>query len=324
LKAQRVIILVLAALAIGLLAWRLAYGGTRETPALSGYVEGETLYLASPVAGTISDLWVRRGQRVEAGERLFAMEPRQREAQSNRAAAEVQAALAQAADARKGQRPVELGILEADVDSAQAQARETAMTLERTRWLVGRGVYARARLDDALAAQQSAAARVAAARKRLEAATLGAREDQIRAADARVAQAQATQMETGARIGNMAPRAPAAGRIEEVFYQRSEWAAANQPVVALIPDGRVFVRFFVPEPKVGAYRPGARVRFSCDGCGPTREAVISYVSPRPEFTPPIIYSREARDRLVFMVEARPVAGGAALIPGVPVDVEPLK
>ncbi|HEX8257956.1 MAG TPA: HlyD family efflux transporter periplasmic adaptor subunit, partial [Allosphingosinicella sp.] len=104
-------------------------------------------------------------------------------------------------------------------------------------------------------------------------------------------------------------------------FQRGEWAGANQPVVALIPDDRVFIRFFVPEGSVAAYRTGRRIAFRCDGCGAPRAATIAYVSPRPEFTPPIIYSREARDRLVFMVEARPEPG-AALTPGLPVDVEP--
>ena len=61
----------------------------------------------------------------------------------------------------------------------------------------------------------------------------------------------------------------------------------------------------MPERAVAAYRPGRPVRFRCDGCADGLAATITYVSPRPEFTPPIIYSREARDRLVFMVEARP-------------------
>ena len=107
----------------------------------------------------------------------------------------------------------------------------------------------------------------------------------------------------------MSPVAPGRSRVEEVFFQRGEWAPANQPIVALIPDNRVFVRFFVPERQVAAYRPGARVRFTCDGCRGPIEATIAYVSPRPEFTPPIIYSRDSRDRLVFMVEARPANGG---------------
>jgi HlyD family secretion protein len=73
---------------------------------------------------------------------------------------------------------------------------------------------------------------------------------------------------------------------------------------------------------VARYRPGRNVRFSCDGCASGLSARISYVSPRPEFTPPVIFSRDSRDRLVFMVEALPQRP-AKLMPGLPVDVEPL-
>jgi HlyD family secretion protein len=321
-KPQRVVILVLAGLALLFLVWRIASPAFRPAPTLSGYIEGETLYLASPVAGTVAQLGVRRGQRVAAGARLFVMEPDQRAAQTGQASAELAAALAQAEDVRKGQRPIELSVLEAEADAAAAAERETRALLRRTEALVRRGIYARVRLDDTRAAHDSATARLEAARRRVDAATLGAREDQIRAADARVAEARARAVETGARVSDMAPVAPASARVEEVFYQRGEWAAANQPIVALIPDNRVYVRFFVPEEQVAAYRTGARVRFRCDGCPDGLAATISYVSPRPEFTPPIIYSREARDRLVFMVEARP-ANGANLVPGLPVDVFPM-
>jgi HlyD family secretion protein len=321
-KPQKMVVLVLAGLALLFLGWRLLAPQFRPAPALSGYIEGETLYLAAPVAGTVAELGVRRGQRVAPGAKLFVIEPAQRAAQSERAEAELDAALAQAEDARKGQRPVELGILEADVDAAQAQEREARVALGRTRQLVARGIYAQARLDDARATHEAAAARVTAAQRRLSAATLGAREDQVRAADARVSQARAVQLETGARVGDMAPVAPAAARVEDVFYQRGEWANANQAIVALIPDDRVYVRFFVPETEVAAYQVGRRVRFGCDGCAEGLSATISYVSPRPEFTPPVIYSRQARDRLVFMVEARP-EHPASLVPGLPVDVRPL-
>jgi HlyD family secretion protein len=82
------------------------------------------------------------------------------------------------------------------------------------------------------------------------------------------------------------------------------------------------VRFYVPERQVARYRPGRRVHFSCDACASGMTATIRYVSPRPEFTPPVIFSRDSRDRLVFMVEAYP-ARPQELQPGLPVDVEPL-
>ena len=78
----------------------------------------------------------------------------------------------------------------------------------------------------------------------------------------------------------------------------------------------------MPETSVARYRPGLSVRFSCDGCGPARRAVINYVSPRPEYTPPVIYSRGSRESLVYLVEAKS-DDAARLTPGLPVDVTPL-
>jgi HlyD family secretion protein len=321
-KPQRLVIAVLAGLALLFLAWRLLAPPAERPPTFSGYVEGESLYLSAASAGRVRELAVQRGQRVPAGLRLFLIEPDQQVAQGRQAAAELQAAEAQAADARRGQRPPEIAILEANRDAAEASEREARIALNRADALVRRGIYARVRLDEARAAWQTAASRVEAARRQIEVATLGQREAQVRAADARVAEAAARVSETGARLDTLSPIAPSAGRVEEVFYQRGEYAAANQPIVALIPDDRIYVRFFVPEAAVAAYRRGTRIRFRCDGCPDGLTATISYVSPRPEFTPPIIYSREARDRLVFMVEARP-EHGAALAPGLPVDVYPI-
>src|SRR5690606_41913055 len=68
------------------------------------------------------------------------------------------------------------------------------------------------------------------------------------------------------RSGQLAPAAPAAARVEEIFFQRGEWAAANQPVLALLPDSEVKLVFFVPEAETARYRPGRTVRFTCDGC----------------------------------------------------------
>jgi HlyD family secretion protein len=319
---QRLVVLVLAGLAILFLGWRLLAPPAGRPPVYSGYIEGETLYVSAAAAGRVQGLTVRRGQRVPAGFRLFVIEPDQQVAQTRQAGAELETARAQAQDARLGQRPPEIAILEADRDSAEAAAREARIALWRADALVRRGIYARVRLDEARATYQDAASRVDAARHRIEVATLGQRQEQIRAADARVAEAAARVTETSARLNTLSPIAPSAGRIEEVFYQRGEYAAANQPVVALIPDDRITIRFFVPEDAVAAYVPGTRVRFRCDGCADGLAATIAYVSPRPEFTPPIIYSLEARDRLVFLVEARP-DNGARLTPGLPVDVYPI-
>ena len=318
-KKPLIAVAVLVLAGGGFAAWRLLSGGGEEA-GLSGYIEGETLYLASPVAGNLSSVTVRRGQRVEAGSPLFVIEPDQLAAQQARSAAELAAAKAQAEDVRKGQRPVELAVLQADLAAAQAVSRAAQAELGRTRTLVEKGIFAQARLDDVRGQADAAAAQVRAAQRRLDVARQAARPDQIEAADARVRQAQAGLAETNARLFDLAPRAPGPARVEEVFLQPGEWAAPNQPVLALIPDDRVFVRFFVPETEVAKYPIGRPIGFSCDGCAKGLKATVSYVSPRPEFTPPVIYSRGSRERLVFMVEAEPERP-RDLAPGLPVDVE---
>ena len=146
--------------------------------------------------------------------------------------------------------------------------------------------------------------------------------EDLERARAQTAQAQGGAREVAIRVNQLSPPAPSPGLVEDVFYQAGEWVNANQPVVALIPDNKIKVRFYVPEREVARYRPGTSIHFSCDACQRGQTAIIRYVSPRPEFTPPVIFSRDSRDRLVFMVEAYP-AQPTRLMPGLPVDVEPL-
>jgi len=318
----RIALAVIAALLIGALLWWTWGPRAHEGPKLSGYIEGEALYLSSATAGTLTTVSVQRGQRVAAGQPLFAVDAGQLAAQRDQAAAALAAAQARAEDARKGQRPAELSVYDAERAAAQAQLREAQTEFNRIAPLVRRGIYAPARLDQVRAARDTAAAQVRTVERRRAVGALGARPDAVVAAEAQVEQARAALLEAQARLDQISPKAPANARVQDVFFQTGEWAAPNQPVVALIPDGRVRLRFFVPEKEVARYQVGKTVAFTCDGCKGGR-ARINYVSPRPEFTPPIIYSRDTRERLVFMVEAQP-ENPLALNPGQPVDVEPLR
>ncbi|HEV7384851.1 MAG TPA: HlyD family efflux transporter periplasmic adaptor subunit [Phenylobacterium sp.] len=318
---QRLLVAILLLVAAALIAGLLVIPKLGRRPVLSGYIEGEPLYLASPIAGTVTAMYVVRGQDVAAGAKLFVVDPRQPLSARDQAAAEVAAAQAQAIDARKGQRPLELAVLDANIAAAEARARDAEAAFRRVSILTAKGFDSKAALDDARANAQTAQADVRAVKKQRDVATLGSRADQIRAADARVSQAQAGLVGAAARLTDIGPVAASAARVEDVFFQQGEWAPANQPILSLLPDERIKVRFFVPEAALSAYRLGGVVRFGCDGCAKGLTAKIAYISPRPEFTPPVIYSREARDRLVYLIEAYP---SKRLNPGQPVDVEPLK
>jgi HlyD family secretion protein len=318
---QRLLVAVLLLVAIVVVAGLVLIPRFGRHPVLTGYIEGEPLYLAAPIAGTVKAMYVVRGQDVAGGAKLFVVDPQQPTAARDQAVAEVAAAQSQAIDARKGQRPLELAVMDANIAAAEARARDAQAALRRVSVLAEKGYESKAGLDDAKANAQAAEAQARAARKQRDVGTLGAREDQIHAADAKVSQAQAGLVGAAARLIDIAPTAPSAARVEDVFFQQGEWAPANQPILSLLPDSRIKVRFFVPEAALSAYRVGRVVHFGCDGCAKGLTARIGYVSPRPEFTPPVIYSREARDRLVYLIEAYP---SVRLNPGQPVDVEPLK
>lgn len=307
----RPILIVVAIIAAAIVLW-LMLSGSRREHTLSGYIEGEDLYLASPVAGTVASVSAVEGTRVLSGQQLFTIDPATLAAQQQQRVANVAAAQTQIASAEANVRQAE-----ADVSAAQADADRASQDLAR---LVSvkrddSAAVAGKDIDAARAALREANAKVSAAQK-----TADARRAQVEAARAQTAEAKGSQHEAQIRINQLSPAAPVAGRIEDVFFQPGEWVSANQAVVALLPDNKVKVRFYVPEQQLANYTPGRTVHFSCDGCASGLSAVIRYVSPRPEFTPPIIYSRDSRDRLVFMVEAYPV-NPANLQPGLPVDVE---
>lgn len=309
----RIVIIMLVLAGLAFLAWRLI-AGDREAPTLSGYIEGETLFLAAPVAGTVTSIAAAEGQRVAPGIPLFAIDPATLSAEGEQARARIAEAGTQIAAAQ------------ASVQQAEAEAAAAAADADRARRDLNRLLIVRRAdpaavagtdVDAAQAALREANARLAAARESAD-----ARRSQVGAARAQQDQARGGEREVRIRVGQLSPSAPAPALVEEVFFRPGEWVAANQPVLALLPDSQIKVRFFVPEREVARYRPGRTVRFRCDACAGNLSARITYVSPRPEFTPPIIYSRDSRDRLVFMVEARPERPGQ-LMPGLPVDVEPL-
>ena len=98
-----------------------------------------------------------------------------------------------------------------------------------------------------------------------------------------------------------------------------EIAGPAAPVLSLLPDGAVKLRLYVPESSVSQIRPGSTLTVHCDGCAPDLTARVIYVSDAPEFTPPVIYSLQNRQKLVYLIEARP-EGENDLKPGQVVDV----
>jgi HlyD family secretion protein len=290
-------------------------------PAYQGYVEGEYVRVASPLSGTLKDLAVDQGATVPAGAPLFVLE-QENEAAARRGAEERLAqAKAQLADLEKGRRPEEIAAIEAQRRQALAALKLAEADLERVGKLVASGFQSEATLDQARSARDRARAAVAEVDAQLRVARLAGRADQIKAARASVAAAQATLDQAVWQTERKTVAAPVAGVVQDRLYLPGEFVPAGTPVLSILPPGNIKLRFFVPETDLPRFKPGSQVKAGCDGCGADIAATVSFVSTQPEYTPPVIYNRDNRTKLVWLVEARPALQDAArLSPGQPVDV----
>ena len=290
---------------------------------VQGYVEGEFVYVASPFAGALEALAVRRGQQVHEGEALFALERGSEKAARDEAERRLSQALANLEDARKGKRPTEIESLKAQLKQAQAALRLSRREVVRQEGLTTvPGAAVELEVDRARAARDQDRQRVAQLQADLDTALLGSRTDQVIAADAEVRAREAALARAEWEFGQKRQQAPKSGLVFDTLYREGEWVPAGRPVVVLLPPENIKVRAFVPEKRLGTIHPGDDVQVAVDGVPKAFPGTVSYISPRAEYTPPVIYSQESRDKLVFMVEiVFDPQSAADLNPGQPVDVQ---
>jgi HlyD family secretion protein len=295
-------------------------GDDPDDAIFQGYVEGEFVEVAPEVGGRIVELPVRLGDQAETGDLLLRLDDAEARAAVAQAEAELARAEAQLANLTEGQRPPEIAVIEAEIDEAEASLETAQKELERQHALFAERVISEARLDQAREAVSVAEARRASAERRREVATLPARTPEIEAGERAVEAARAALQQARTRLSKYVVNAPVAGRVEDVHYEVGEVAASGAPVLSLLPaDGRK-VLFFVPEAARPALEVGQVVSIACDGCPTGITAEISFLGAEAEFTPPIIFSRETRGKLVFRAEAALSGAGARLPLGQPVDV----
>ena len=293
-----------------------------ENAEFPGYMEADLVLVGSEQGGRVAELAVEEGDRVKESDPIFTLESSEQEAAVAAAKARVAEAEARLADAKADvQRPDEIKVLEAALAQAQAMKAQADNNLDRARALFDKGWTTKAQLDDAVAQHDRHEAAVAEAEKRITAAKLPGRSDMIEAAAASAEAARHALAEAVKNLGKRKVVAPSAGTVEEVYFRPGEVVNAGQAVIALLPPRNLKVRFFVAEPDRARLHVDQRIALSCDGCPPDLGAKISFIAREAEFTPPVIFSREQRQKLVYLVEARPDGAAAELTAGQPVTVK---
>ena len=79
----------------------------------------------------------------------------------------------------------------------------------------------------------------------------------------------------------------------------------RRPVLSIMPPGNMKLRFFVPEAELPKLSIGDEVKVTCDNCAADLTAKIYFIATTAEYTPPVIYSLDERNKLVYLIQARP-------------------
>jgi len=298
--------------------------GCNQPPSdlVQGYVEGEYVYVASPYGGALAILSVRRGTQVMAGDPLFTLEQISEKAARDEAERKLSQARANLEDRRKGKRPSEIASLRAQLRQAQAALQLSMREVARQEGLAPvPGAAVELEVDRVRTARDQNQQRVSQLEADLKTALLGSRTDQVLAAEAEVRAKEAALAKAEWDLAQKHQVAPKGGFVLDTLYREGEWVPAGRPVVVLLPPDHIKVRTFVPQAKLGTIKLGDPIQVMVDGVQGSISGTVSYISPKAEYTPPVLYSQGSRDKMVFMIEVLfDQAAAVNLHPGQPVDI----
>src|SRR6516162_4444481 len=174
----------------------------------------------------------------------------------------------------------------ADLNQNKATLANAQQTYDRAASLKGTGAGTQATLDSAISAL-------------------------------RVAEARVVTSET--RLARRQGFAPVAGTIQQIYFREGEMVQAQRPVLSIMPPGNMKIRFFVSETELPRLVIGDEVKVTCDNCSPDLTAKIYFIATSAEYTPPVIYSLDERNKLVYLIQARPSRPDALRV-GQPISV----
>ncbi|MCC6851304.1 MAG: secretion protein HlyD [Rubrivivax sp.] len=321
--ARRIVVLLVVALAAGAgaYAWMQRAGRSDGTLRLYGNVDIREVQLSFRQPGRVAQMAFDEGDAVTAGARMATLDARPYREALAAADATVQMARAELAKLRRGLRPQEITQAREALNQALAVAGDAERNYRRQSSLLGAGASSERQVDAARAAHERALAAAKAAEAALSQAREGFRREDIAAAEARVAVAEAQRTQAATALADTELVAPAGGTVLARVREPGSMVASQSTVYSLSLDAPVYVRAYVGEPDLGRAAPGTRVVVRSDSSARPYRGRIGFVSPRAEFTPKTVETTDLRTELVYRLRIVVDDADAALRQGMPVTVE---
>lgn len=295
-----VLLIIIAAVAGG-----IGYFWTQRTDTddgslrLYGNVDIREVNLAFRQAGRVTEMAFDEGDAVRAGDSMAMLDAQPYRDALAAAQAQAQVAQAELAKMRSGLRPQEITQAREALKQAQAVAREAERNYKRHSGLVSSGATSQSIVDAARAARDQSVASVKAAQAALSQATEGFRKEDIAAAEARLAAAQATEAQSKTALADTELLAPSDGTVIARVREPGSMVRSQDTIYSLSLDKPVYVRAYVGEQNLGRIAPGTVVHVKSDSSNKVYRGQIGFISPRAEFTPKTVETTDLRTDLVY-------------------------
>lgn len=289
---------------------------------LLGYIEGRYVYLSSSLGGQLIQLTVQKGETVKPNQLAFKLDPEPEMSQLKAAQAQLLSAQNDLKNLQLGERSTVISRLQAQISQAKASLIYSKKMMERNEILRKTGTISQAVYDQSRSQYENDLEKIREGEANLAEAKLGARNHLIMSAQAKVDAAQDVVNQNEWMLAQKSIVIPKGGYIQDTLFRQNEFVPAGKPVISLLPPENKLLIFFVPEKNLSQIKTGETIHFTCDNCEKRLTATIDYISSEAEYTPPVIYSNESKEKLVYWVEAKMDENVSKhLHPGQPVEVE---
>jgi HlyD family secretion protein len=269
---------------------------------LSGNVDVHQVELAFRVSGRIAAVKVQEGDKVSAGQVLAELDPVPFQTDVDLAKADRAQAQAQLDKTRRGFRVEEVAQARATVAQRAADLENARVTLRRQEQLVAAGLVTHQQIDDAQMRVHMSEAALAAAHEQLTLELRGSRIEDIEAQEAMLASAQARLEKAQTALADATLLAPSNGIISVRARELGAIVQAGQTVYTLTLNDPVWIRAYVPQPRLGRIKPGMSVGVTIDSMpGKQYPGTVGFISPEAEFTPKTVQTEQVRDDLVYRI-----------------------
>jgi HlyD family secretion protein len=294
-------VIVIAAVAGGVYYWKQrAANDPQAAFTMWGNVDVHQVELAFRVSGRIARLDVDEGDRVKPGTELAQLDRVPFETDVTAATAQVAMAQAQFDKATRGFRSEEIAQAAAAVRQREADLANARVTDERLKGLFPQGAVTRQDMDNADARVRESDAQLASAREQLALVTRGSRIEDIQTQEANLASAKANLVKARTALEDATLMAPSGGVVSVRAREVGAIVQAGQTIYTVALNDPVWIRAYVPQPRLGRIKPGMPVKIEIDSVRDKQfDGTVGFISPEAEFTPKSVQTEQVRDDLVY-------------------------